>query len=216
MTWKKFARLCATIIIGLAVLVGLNILAKKADLQYDTTKNKRYSLSKQTVKVLKQLRQPVKALCFYRPGEGGRKNLEDLLKLYAKESDKFDFEFVDPDRSPFRAREYKVRQTGEVILLSENKQEKILFPDEEKLTNALIRVSNPEKAKFYFVQGHGEVAFSALSKSPSPVSTIDAPMVQMPNAKTSHWGKGSWSIRTRSLGFTPSDTSQLAVCWANR
>ena len=164
MTWKKFARLCATIIIGLAVLVGLNILAKKADLQYDTTKNKRYSLSKQTVKVLKQLRQPVKALCFYRPGEGGRKNLEDLLKLYVKQSDKFDFEFVDPDRSPFRAREYKVRQTGEVILLSENKQEKILFPDEEKLTNALIRVSNPEKAKFYFVQGHGEVAFSEFGE----------------------------------------------------
>ncbi|MBT8763828.1 GldG family protein [Desulfohalobiaceae bacterium Ax17] len=164
MTWKKFGQLSGTIIVGLAVLVGLNVLANKADLQYDTTKNKRYSLSKQTVKVLKHLERPVKVLCFYRPGEAERKNLEDLLKLYAKESANFSFEFVDPDRSPFRAKEFKVRQTGEVILLSENRQEKILFPDEEKLTNGLIRVSNPEKAKFYFVQGHGEVPFSGFGE----------------------------------------------------
>ena len=59
------------------------------------------------------------------------------------------------------ARQYGFESYGTVALEStlkdgEKKQEKIQDLDEEKLTNALIRVTRPGKRVVYFLKGHGE------------------------------------------------------------
>lgn len=154
MNMKRISQTALAGILGLCLLIGLNVLAAKQSWRWDTTANKRYSLAVETVHALRELDAPVTAVAFFRPEE--RAQIESLLQLFTQKTGEFTYEFVDPDRSPYRAKEYDVTQTGTVVLLSGNKTEKVLFPDEEKLINGVIRVSNPTRAKIYFVQGHGE------------------------------------------------------------
>ena len=155
MQWKRLSQTALAGLLGLALLVGFNVLAAKQDWRWDATKTKRYSLAPETVGALENLDAEVVAAAFYRPEE--RVQVQDLLDRFRQKSDKFSYEFVDPDRAALRAKEYQVTQTGTVVLLSGDKQEKLVFPDEEKLINGVIRVTNPYRAKLYFVQGHGEV-----------------------------------------------------------
>ena len=56
----KYAAYAATYIaVIIAILVTANVLANRYDKSYDTTSNKRYSLSDQTVKIVKGLKQDV-------------------------------------------------------------------------------------------------------------------------------------------------------------
>ncbi len=163
MHWKRLSQSALAGVLGLALLVGLNVLLAKYDLRWDSTASKRYSLSPETADILAKSGAAVTAAVFYRPSE--RTHIEELLKLFSQKAPGFTYEFVDPDRSPFRAREYDVTQSGTVVLLSGEKQEKVLFPDEEKLINAYIRVSAARRAKLYFVEGHGETDFRTGDES---------------------------------------------------
>jgi len=161
MKMKNKGQLLLTVLLGLFILVGINVLVKKIDWQMDLTKNKRYSLSKSSQDLLKSIKEKVDVLCFYRPGERGKKQLEDLLRLYAKENKLFNYEFIDPDRAPGLAKEYEIHQSGEVVVKFKNKKEKLFLPNEEKLSNALMRLSSEEKGKIYIVSGHGEASLFA-------------------------------------------------------
>lgn len=158
---KKKVQIFFTVIVGLFILIAINMLVKKIEWQVDLTKNKRYSLAQASKDFIHKLDKKIEVLCFYRPGERGRKQLEDLLKLYARENKLFTYEFIDPDRSPGLAKEYEIHQSGEVVIKFNKKQEKLIFPDEEKITNALVRLSNEEKGKIYIVKDHGEASLFA-------------------------------------------------------
>ncbi len=158
---KRITRISQTVITGLlsvAVLAGLNVLAAKNPVRWDLTENKRHSLTNEAKVALANVQSPVTAAAFYRPEEPGREQAKDLLELFARHSEQFSYEFVDPDRSPFRAKEYNVAQTGTVVLLSGERKESVVFPDEEKLVNAVIRVSDERSRKVYLITGHGEAA----------------------------------------------------------
>jgi|GEM_PF-3038645 len=143
--------------LGLAILIGLNVLAAKQGWRWDSTKSKRHSLSQQSVDLLKSIPLKVEVAAFFKPEEGGRDAVETLLKLITQANPNISFEFIDPDRSPFRTKELQVTQPGTVVLSCAEKREKLPFPDEEKLVNAIIRVSSARKSKLYAVTGHGEL-----------------------------------------------------------
>lgn len=160
----QIKRLSQTIVagaLGLAILVGLNVLAVKKGWRWDVTKNKRHSLAQQSVDVLKSMNGKFSALAFYKPEEGGREATEDLFRLISHVNPNFTFEFVDPDRTPVLTKEYEVTQQRTVVLLSGDKREKVAIVDEEKLVNALIRVTSARKSKIYAVAGHGELDAAA-------------------------------------------------------
>jgi len=162
MQLKRISQTVLAGLLGLALLVGLNVVAAKQNWRWDSTETKRYSLAPETEDALESLDTDVVAVAFFRPDE--RLRIQDTLRLFSQKTDRFTYEFVDPDRSPFRAREYDVTQTGTLVLLSGDKKEKLLFPDEQKLVNGVIRVSNPRRARLYFVTGHGEATPEALGQ----------------------------------------------------
>src|SRR4029450_4925859 len=90
-----------TLLAALAVagiLGGGNYLVFKHTKRWDLTKNKRYSLSDQTKKVLANLKDDVKITYFDRAT-----NLaagEDRLKEYQAASPRIKTEFVDPLKDP--------------------------------------------------------------------------------------------------------------------
>ncbi len=150
------------IVLIFGVIALVEAVSYRHNWQVDLTENKRNSLAPQTLKVLRELAVPVKATAFVRPDAGGKRTAEDLLKQYAARSDgKFTYEIVDPDRDPLRAKRYGVETYGTVVLEAapkegQVKEEKVTDAEEEKLTNALIRVLRPGKRVVYFLKGHGE------------------------------------------------------------
>ena len=110
----------AMVVLLLLIIVVVEIFSFRYNKRVDLTEGKRYTLSSQTVKILKDLKKPVKAVAFYRAPGGqvfeDRRSAEDLLRQYADLSPRFRFEFVDPDRDPGMARRYKITTYGTVVL----------------------------------------------------------------------------------------------------
>lgn len=140
----------------LAIVVVVEALAIRHNIRVDLTEGQRHTLSDQSIKVLKSLDAEVHAVAFYRTDEPGRAVTQELLDQYAHYSPKFRFDFVDPDRHPALARRYGITTYGTVVLEGGGKEEKIQVADEEKMTNALVKLFRKGKRIVYFVTGHGE------------------------------------------------------------
>jgi len=84
--------------------------------------------------------------------------VEDLFKQYARYAgDNFAWKSVDPDRDPALAKAMGVEAYGTTVLEAKGRTEKVQDADqEEKLTNALVKVMREGKRVVYAVQGHGE------------------------------------------------------------
>jgi ABC-type uncharacterized transport system involved in gliding motility auxiliary subunit len=92
---------------------------------------------------------------------------QELLDNYHRQSNKFKFEYVDPELKPGLAERFGVKDYGEVYLEFQTKRQlvQIISEDERlseiKLTNRLQQMINPKTAKVYFLQGHSEHPLSA-------------------------------------------------------
>lgn len=163
--WKRYSQTVLAGILGLGVLAGCYALAVKQGWRYDTTAAKQYSLAVESVAILSNLNASVEAVAFFNPEDQPlKKKLEDLFDLVSRVTDKVRVEFVDPDRTPFRARELGVSVSGSVVLLSSDRKETLTFVDEEKLVNGIARVASARSAIIYHVQGHGEVELESLQE----------------------------------------------------
>ncbi|MFQ5802904.1 MAG: GldG family protein [Candidatus Methylomirabilales bacterium] len=146
----------AALLLFLAVVLVVEALAIRHNARVDLTEGSRHTLSSQSIKVLRSLEKEVNAVAFYRTDEPAKAAAQDLLDQYAHFSSKFRSEFVDPDRHPALARRYGITTYGTVILESGGKEEKIQGADEERITNALVKLLRQEKRVLYFLTGHGE------------------------------------------------------------
>ncbi|MCH7897403.1 MAG: GldG family protein, partial [candidate division NC10 bacterium] len=144
------------LLLFLAVVLVVEALAIRHNARVDLTEGSRHTLSSQSIKVLRSLEKEVNAVAFYRIDEPAKAAAQDLLDQYAHFSSKFRSEFVDPDRHPALARRYGITTYGTVILESGGKEEKIQGADEERITNALVKLLRQEKRVLYFLTGHGE------------------------------------------------------------
>lgn len=148
----------------LAVVVVVEALAIRHNIRVDLTEGKRHTLSPQSISLLKSLNNEVHAVAFFRTEEPGKAAAQDLLDQYAHFSSNFRSEFVDPDRHPALARRYGITAYGTVVLESGGKEEKVQGVDEEKLTNALVKLLRQEKRVLYFLTGHGEADLDSAER----------------------------------------------------
>lgn len=142
----------------LGILIGANYLAVKKDKRWDLTANQIFSLSEQTVKVVRELDAPVKMTAFFSNGAGGPSDqqMRSRLEQYAYASDKVQVEYVDVDRNPARAKAASVQAYGTTLLEYKDRTERVTTLEEQDLTNALIKAVTGAQRKVYFTQGHGE------------------------------------------------------------
>ncbi|RMF83726.1 MAG: hypothetical protein D6736_20850 [Nitrospinota bacterium] len=153
------------VLVFLGILIILQALATTHSLRFDLTANRRFTLSEQSKKLLHSLQTDIKALAFFRDTEASRGPAQELLELYALESGHFRYEFIDPDRKPGLAKQYEITTYGTVALVGNGQVEKVVFPDEEKLTNALLKITRKQKKVVYFLTGHGEHPLDSLEKN---------------------------------------------------
>lgn len=138
-----------------AILGLLNFLASRHYTRWDLTANKQFTLSPQTINVLKNLKDPVTVTAFYQTGDVQLETAQDLFKEYSLHTDKIKVDYVDPDTKPAIARQFQITSYGTVVFQSGDKRQDVLNASESDFTGALVKLTSPEKT-VYFLTGHGE------------------------------------------------------------
>jgi ABC-type uncharacterized transport system involved in gliding motility auxiliary subunit len=142
------------ILIVITAIVVANVLAGRYNKSYDTTSNKRYSLSEQTAKIVRGLKQDATITYFDQSTRfhDGR----DLLDEYTNLSPRVKVEYVDPDKNPQAAREAGIRSFGTAVVQIGAKKEEAKSMTEEGITGAFIRDLKSSTRTVCFVTGSGE------------------------------------------------------------
>jgi len=140
-------------LVVIAIIVLVNWFVSNHDQRWDMTPNKKYSLSQQTRKILKDLNRDVTIFAFDRQRNFGERR--DVLGMYSTASNRVKIEYVDPDRQPARAKEFGIRSYGTVVVAAGERHMEAQGDTEEGITNALVRVLKGKRTAC-FITTHGE------------------------------------------------------------
>jgi len=150
--YAAYAAIYVLVVITAVVIV--NVLANRYSKSYDGTSNKRYSLSEQTAKIVKGLKENATILYF---DQGTRfQHAKDLLDEYASLSPKIHVDYIDPDKNPQQTREEGIKNYGTALVQVGDRKEEAKSMTEEGVTGALIRVLKNKTRTVCFVAGSGE------------------------------------------------------------
>ncbi|MBI2688878.1 MAG: GldG family protein [Acidobacteria bacterium] len=149
--------------IVIAALVVVNILADRHNKSFDTTANKRYSLSDQTEKVIKGLKGNLRAVYFHRTSRF--EEARGLLDRYSNLSTNFKVEYVDPDKDPAKAKAMGARSYGTLILDNGTRREEAKAVTEQEITGAIVRMNQAGEQVVCTLDGHGERSFEGADPS---------------------------------------------------
>lgn len=141
----------------IGVLVAINYISSLHHTRLDLTAEKVFSLSSQSVNVVKRLQKPLKLYGFFQGGESPA--ARELYQTFAYYSPKVSFEVVDPDKHPEIAERYKVTTMGTTHLQyggDDGEGLNVTELNEEALTNAIVKVTKKTKKVVDFLDGHGE------------------------------------------------------------
>src|SRR6185312_2042884 len=100
----------AYILVVVVAVVVANVLADRYDKSWVATKNKQYSLSQETAKIVKGIKEPVNITYFNQSTRFQQG--KDLLDEYGNLSSNVHIKYVDPDKEPTLAREDGVQNLG--------------------------------------------------------------------------------------------------------
>jgi ABC-type uncharacterized transport system involved in gliding motility auxiliary subunit len=142
------------VVVFVTILLVVNVLADRYNKSYDSTSNKRYSLSPQTAKIVKGLKQP--ATITYFDQTTRFEQAKDQLEQYANLSPKVQVQYVDPDKKPELARAAGVKEYGTTIVQVGDRKEEAKTLTEEAITGAFIRDLKTTTRTVCFVEGSGE------------------------------------------------------------
>lgn len=145
--------------IVIAALVVINVLADRHNKSVDTTSNKRFSLADQTEKIVKNLKNEVKATYFDRAGRFD--NARGMLDRYANLSSNFKVEYLDIDKDRQKALAMGARASGTLILDNGARKEEAKAVTEQEITGALVRLQQTGQQTVCALEGHGERTFES-------------------------------------------------------
>jgi ABC-type uncharacterized transport system involved in gliding motility auxiliary subunit len=142
----------------IALLVAVNFLAARYHRQFDLTSEKAFSLSPQTIELLKGLKRPMKLYGFV---QGGRSpTAENLYQEYAYAQPRLTYELVDPNRHPELAERFKVSVTNTTHIQyggdSSGEGTNVTDMSEAAITNGILKLLKTGTKTVYFTEGHGE------------------------------------------------------------
>lgn len=144
----------ASVLVVLAILVSINYISSREHKRWDLTAAGEFTLSPQSVKVLKSLDSPLKMTVFAREGEFAR--YKERLPEYEYVSRKVSVDYVDPDKKPAQAKQMGIQSYGTIAIEYKGRTERVVGDSEQEVTNGIIKVVTGQERKVYFSQGHGE------------------------------------------------------------
>ena len=171
---KAFFGILSLIII-LAILVGLYIISINFPIRFDLTQNKSYTVSQQTMDVISRIDSRLSIVVLRSPSTDPTSadwRYDLLLDQYQRLSKHITVEYINPIEKPSAKSKYQMTQVGEIIFsYGQSKQVRVyrkdlttqskvtsepLFVGEEKFTQAIYTLLEQESYVVYFTVGHGE------------------------------------------------------------
>lgn len=149
------------------VISFIYLIADSHKVRIDLSEGQSFSLSAQTIQILKNLDEEVNIVCFVND-PGMKTVMKTKLDQYEYHSDMIKVKFYDPDKNPDKARFFNIKKYGDVVIYTEKKRKKLKNPTlESEFTNALIEVLSDDKKSIYFLSGHGEPSIDDEADSSS-------------------------------------------------
>ncbi|MBZ9685961.1 GldG family protein [Clostridium estertheticum] len=176
-----YATLLTSIV--LIILLVANLVVDQMDFKFDMTKNKLYSLSDQSYKVMDKLTQDINIISFYKAGNENQ-GIVQILNKYHDHNKKVTLKYVDPITNPQISKKYSKDGSsvaeGNIVVESGSKFKVINEADlynttqdqttgqtsvqslavEQKITGAIMYVVNSKNSVVYMLQGHNEQALA--------------------------------------------------------
>lgn len=144
----------AVSVVFVAILGLVNYISTRHHHRFDLTEQGVFSLSPASVNLVKNLQDDLDVQAFV---EGGiNSELRDLLQNYQYASPRVKFQLVDPDKQPELAEKYHITAYNTVRVEYGKESTMVSKPTEETITNAIVKVTRPNRKTVCFLEGHGE------------------------------------------------------------
>jgi len=150
-------------VIVIAILVLINFFANRYNKSYDSTSNKQFTLSDQTVKIAKNLQQPLTITYWDQPTKF--KAAQDLLDRYKNLSPKIDVQYMDADKKRTQAIAAGVKSLGTIFVDIGTKHQEAKSLTEEEVTGAIVRALKGGERLACFVLGSEEHSIDSAERS---------------------------------------------------
>lgn len=124
-------------IVVLAILVTVNWLGNRYNKAFDTTSNKRFTLSQETQKLVKNLKSD--ASITYIDKASNFEQARGMLDRYKNLSPKIHVQYIDYQKQPTVARAYGLRYAGTAFVELGNRREEAKALTEEGITGAFLK-----------------------------------------------------------------------------
>jgi len=181
---KKFkagAYSVLSLLMVLAILLAVNLAASRLDARVDLTRDKLYSLSGDSISLIKELDTDVTIYALFRTGEENT-TYKELLEQYKSNSSNIRLEYRDPYLYPQFANQYAsdgqtISENSIIVENKETQKHKVILAEElvtttfdyytwqqsvtsidlePQVTNAILYVAGEEAPVIYMVNNHGE------------------------------------------------------------
>ncbi len=146
----------------LVLVIAVNFIAVRKYWTFDFSLAKVNSLSDQSVKLLKDLKEDLHVIYFYKNGTEGVENLKrsftDLMRKYQDQSERIKLEFVEINERPDLTEKYNIKQGTQVVIMEyEGRQNRIEKAEEQEITSGIVKVTRASEKKVYLLTGHAEL-----------------------------------------------------------
>jgi ABC-2 type transport system permease protein len=150
---RRRRRLAGAAVSGIGI--ALSIGAPAVHAQVDLTPTKRFTVTRETRAVARQLPGPVHLTGYVDPDSARAVQLRAVVRQYQASGIPIRLEIVDPDEVPSRARQDGVQRYGQVLVVIGDRRELLDDVGQIPLTSAINRLTRPP-AEVCFTVGHGE------------------------------------------------------------
>lgn len=205
-----------TVFVFIFCTVGY-MFARSRSVQIDLTKNKYFSLSDQSRKVVKNLKKDLEIVVFYPDSQAF---LPIVDRYNSAGGSKLKWTFVDARKDPLAANKYGENiKNGTIVLKCGQKTKRMTIDDlsanyENALTNAIIEVSRDKSLKVYIVTGHGELATEQAQQPRmrrGPSAEEQEPTLATFKKKLNEQGVQTDLLNLSQKSFVPEDAAAVIL-----
>jgi len=151
---SKMAWISAVFLALLCALVAIQLMFVKYNKRIDLTASEKFSLSEQSLKILKGIEDRILIKAFYEKGK--YYEVYDQLSKFSTKSSLINIKMVNMDLNQKLSRDYNIIRSGQCVLFCGERYRRIQAPTEAKVISAIIALTTKEKRKILFLYGHGE------------------------------------------------------------
>jgi ABC-type uncharacterized transport system involved in gliding motility auxiliary subunit len=142
-------------VIIVALVSGVNFLANRYDKSYDATANKQFTLSDQTIKIAKNLKQPITITYWGQPTTF--QGAKDLLDRYQGLSSDINVKYMDVEKNLTQAKAAGVHDPlPNIFVNTANRHQEAKSLTESDVTGAMVTAMKGGERMACFVLGSGE------------------------------------------------------------